>query len=45
MTGTNCDLFKHRSFRSYLNHLVHAYIAHKRLDNTIGKGYVAPFTP
>jgi hypothetical protein len=23
MTGTNCDLFKHKSSRSYLNHLVH----------------------
>jgi hypothetical protein len=22
MTGTNCDLFTHRSSRSYLNHLV-----------------------
>jgi hypothetical protein len=22
MTGTNCDLFTHKSFRSYLNHLV-----------------------
>ena len=21
MTGTNCDLFKHKSSRSYLNHL------------------------
>jgi hypothetical protein len=24
MTGTNCDLFTHKSFWSYLNHLVHA---------------------
>ena len=23
MTGTNCDLFTHKSSRSYLNHLVH----------------------
>jgi hypothetical protein len=22
MTGTNCDLFTHKSSRSYLNHLV-----------------------
>ena len=26
MTGTNCDLFTHKSSRSYLNHLVHNYI-------------------
>jgi hypothetical protein len=25
MTGTNCDLFTHKSSRSYLNHLVHMY--------------------
>jgi hypothetical protein len=25
MTGTNCDLFTHKSSRSYLNHLVHAH--------------------
>ena len=25
MTGTNCDLFTHKSSRSYLNHLVHTY--------------------
>jgi hypothetical protein len=25
MTGTNCDLFTHRSSRSYLNHLVFTY--------------------
>jgi hypothetical protein len=24
MTGTNCDLFTHKSSRSYLNHLVQA---------------------
>ena len=24
MTGTNCDLFTHKSSRSYLNHLVHS---------------------
>jgi hypothetical protein len=24
MTGTNCDLFTHNQFRSYLNHLVYA---------------------
>jgi hypothetical protein len=29
MTGTNCDLFTHKSSRSYLNHLVHTYIIHK----------------
>ena len=23
MTGTKCDLFTHKSSRSYLNHLVH----------------------
>jgi hypothetical protein len=23
MTGTNCDLFTHKSSRSYLNHLVY----------------------
>jgi hypothetical protein len=23
MTGTNCDLFTHKSSRSYLNHFVH----------------------
>jgi hypothetical protein len=22
MTGTNCDLFTHKQFRSYLNHIV-----------------------
>ena len=26
MTGTNCDLFTHKSSRSYLNHLVHNII-------------------
>jgi hypothetical protein len=26
MTGTNCDLFTHKSSRSYLNHLVNIYI-------------------
>jgi hypothetical protein len=25
MTGTNCDLFTHKSSRSYLNHLVYGY--------------------
>jgi hypothetical protein len=25
MTGTNCDLFTHKSSRSYLNHLVYVY--------------------
>jgi hypothetical protein len=25
MTGTNCDLFTHKSSRSYLNHLVFIY--------------------
>ena len=25
MTGTNCDLFTHKSSRSYLNHLVQAF--------------------
>jgi hypothetical protein len=24
MTGTNCDLFTHNQFRSYLNHLVYS---------------------
>jgi hypothetical protein len=27
MTGTNCDLFTHKSSRSYLNHLVYKNIA------------------
>jgi hypothetical protein len=27
MTGTNCDLFTHKSSRSYLNHLVHTFPA------------------
>jgi hypothetical protein len=26
MTGTNCDLFTHKSSRSYLNHLVFIYV-------------------
>jgi hypothetical protein len=26
MTGTSCDLFTHKSSRSYLNHLVHTSI-------------------
>jgi hypothetical protein len=26
MTGTNCDLFTHKSSRSYLNHLVYSRI-------------------
>jgi hypothetical protein len=26
MTGTNCDLFTHKSSRSYLNHLVYIHI-------------------
>jgi hypothetical protein len=26
MTGTNCDLFTHKSSRSYLNHLVYMHI-------------------
>jgi hypothetical protein len=26
MTGTNCDLFTHKQSRSYLNHLVCAYV-------------------
>jgi hypothetical protein len=28
MTGTNCDLFTHKEFRSYLNHLVFRFISH-----------------
>jgi hypothetical protein len=28
MTGTNCDLFTHKSSRSYLNHLVLNGIEH-----------------
>jgi hypothetical protein len=27
MTGTNCDLFTHKSSRSYLNHLVRGHLA------------------
>jgi hypothetical protein len=30
MTGTNCDLFTHKSSRSYLNHLVQCYDLHVR---------------
>ena len=26
MTGTNCDLFTHKSSRSYLNHLVFIFV-------------------
>jgi hypothetical protein len=26
MTGTNCDLFTHKSSRSYLNHLVFCFL-------------------
>jgi hypothetical protein len=26
MTGTNCDLFTHKSSRSYLNHFVYRFI-------------------
>jgi hypothetical protein len=26
MTGTNCDLFTHKSSRSYLNHLVYVEV-------------------
>jgi hypothetical protein len=26
MTGTNCDLFTHNKFRSYLNHLVRIFV-------------------
>ena len=26
MTGTNCDLFTHKSSRSYLNHLVYVVV-------------------
>jgi hypothetical protein len=28
MTGINCDLFTHKSSRSYLNHLVHIELLH-----------------
>jgi hypothetical protein len=27
MTGTNCDLFTHKSSRSYLNHLVQLHVS------------------
>ena len=29
MTGTNCDLFTHKSSRSYLNHLLHTHKHHR----------------
>jgi hypothetical protein len=31
MTGTNCDLFTHKSSRSYLNHLVHRRLNFERI--------------
>jgi hypothetical protein len=44
MTGTNCDLFTHKSSRSYLNHLVsisilvtqnkHLYVTNQEIYNT-----------
>jgi hypothetical protein len=54
MTGTNCDLFTHKSSRSYLNHLVYAYThdsararTHTHLSqwhNTHNTEYVATHT-
>jgi hypothetical protein len=37
MTGTNCDLFTHKSSRSYLNHLVCSY--HARCFWDLRAGY------
>jgi hypothetical protein len=49
MTGTNCDLFTHKSSRSYLNHLVniHTYIqspnvASGRITKSTGRGFGNP---
>jgi hypothetical protein len=33
MTGTNCDLFTHKSSRSYLNHLVSCVIVWSRMTS------------
>jgi hypothetical protein len=33
MTGTNCDLFTHKSSRSYLNHLVFNKPSYKLMLN------------
>jgi hypothetical protein len=35
MTETNCDLFTHKSSRSYLNHLVHFAAGGKEVQNSI----------
>jgi hypothetical protein len=47
MTGTNCDLFTHKSSRSYLNHLVAAKnhstgdsIRKEEHDNIIDKNII-----
>jgi hypothetical protein len=38
MTGTNCDLFTHKSSRSYLNHLVYGHVS--RDQNAGQNGYI-----
>jgi hypothetical protein len=38
MTGTNCDLFTHKSSRSYLNHLVRNYWQKSRLQYRLKHG-------
>jgi hypothetical protein len=35
MTGTNCDLFTHKSSRSYLNHLVYIIFRTNRCTNDV----------
>jgi hypothetical protein len=35
MTGTNCDLFTHKSSRSYLNHLVYTMKWISRQDKAV----------
>ena len=39
MTATNCDLFTHKSSRSYLNHLVYSftYVSKKRDESKFSK--------
>jgi hypothetical protein len=36
MTGTNCDLFRHKSSRLYLNHLVHKGEVLSENENALG---------
>jgi hypothetical protein len=37
MTGTNCDLFTHKSSRSYLNHLVNIFFSFRLQAKTLHK--------